>query len=281
MVRHIPPAVPPLMKLLPRILRPLAVVLCLASVAGAPRVAQAQAQASQGASLRLSYATRAQLDSMVRAADDAAAAAPAGSDVHKARRAEAEELRQRLDRGDFTTGDRVIVRVAGQPAMSDTFTVRDGTRLSLPGIPDVSLQGVLRSEAQQRVRAAVANFYRDPEVAVVPLLRVSVTGSVQRSGFYALPADLLLSDAIMAAGGPTNAANLQGVELRRGDKRLYSSKQFSSFLRQGYSLDQVHVRAGDEIHVGERRRNVWPMVLQGLAAVGAIVTLTTALQNRR
>ena len=251
----------------------LAAALCLATSAGL-------AQSPQGGT-RLTYATRAQIDSMARVAEDAASAAPAGSELQKTRRTEAAELRARLTQGDFTAGDRLIVRVTGQPAMSDTFTVREGARLQLPGIPDVSLQGARRSEAEGRIRSAVATYFRDPEVVVIPLLRVSVTGSVQRSGFYALPADLLLSDAIMAAGGPTNVANLGAVELRRGDKRLYSAKQFSAFVQQGYSLDQVQVRAGDEIHVAERRRNVWPVVLQGLAAVGAAVSLATALSNRR
>lgn len=239
----------------------------------------AVAQSPNAAGTHLTFATRAQIDSLARVASDAAAAAPAGSDAQKARQAEAAELRQRLAQGDFAAGDRLIVRVAGQPTMSDTFTVREGTRLQLPGIPDIPLTGALRSEAEARVRSAVATYFREPEVVVVPLVRVSVTGSVARSGFYALPADILLSDAIMAAGGPTSQANLAKVELLRGDRRLYSPRQFSSLVQQGYSLDQAHIRAGDEIHVGEKNRSFWPVALQVLGAVTAVVTIAIGLSH--
>ena len=189
-------------------------------------------------------------------------------------------LRQRLAQGDFAVGDRILVRVEGQAALTDTFTVREGLRLQLPGIADVQLAGVLRSEAEQHVRDAVAAYYREPSVRVVPLLRVLVRGGVMRAGYYALPADQLLSDAIMAAGGPSTMAKLSGSMLKRGDKKVYSSKEFSQLVQDGASLDQAHVRPGDEIVVGERGHQNWAAIFQGIGAVMGIITLVYTFGNR-
>jgi len=45
------------------------------------------------------------------------------------RRYEASLARQRLTDGDFSAGDRVILSVGGEEALTDTFTVRAGRKL--------------------------------------------------------------------------------------------------------------------------------------------------------
>jgi hypothetical protein len=50
-------------------------------------------------------------------------------------------------------------------------------------------------------------------------------------------------------------------------------------VQQGYSLDQAHIRAGDEIHVGEKNRSFWPVALQVLGAVTAVVTIAIGLSH--
>lgn len=226
---------------------------------------------------RLSFATRAQIDSMARAAELEAAGVASGSLTHQVRTAEASLLRERLARGDFGVGDRVVVRVEGQTALSDTFTVREGGRLQLPGLPDIDLRQVLRAEAEERVRSQVARYIREPEVRVLPLLRVTILGSVLRPGFYALPADTPLSDVIMAAGGPNAAADLTRVELRRGSDVLYTAKELQTLLRDGLTLDQAHLRAGDELIVGERRRHNWSSVVQLVSMTAGLLSIALAL----
>src|SRR5437763_1041624 len=62
------------------------------------------------------------------------------------RLAEAAALRARLREGDFHVGDRIILAVSGETALSNTFTVRAGNLLEIPTLPPVSLRGTLRSE---------------------------------------------------------------------------------------------------------------------------------------
>src|SRR5690348_4047544 len=71
-------------------------------------------------------------------------------------RPEAALIRSRLESGDFQTGDRILVRVEGEPQLSDTFTVAPGPALELPQVGSLALSGVLRSELQSRLETHLA-----------------------------------------------------------------------------------------------------------------------------
>src|SRR5687768_9525071 len=144
------------------------------------------------------FASRATLEASAAAAESASAAATT-QPLREAKRAEAWTLRERLRLGDFHPGDRIALIVEGHPTLSDTLAVRSGRVISLPDLPEIPLVGVLRSELQAHLTREIGRFVRDPKVRVVPLMRVAVLGQVGRPGYYALPADALLSDAIMIA----------------------------------------------------------------------------------
>ena len=57
-------------------------------------------------------------------------------------------------------------------------------------MPDISLQGVLRSELQDYLTTQLGKYIKRPEVQTTSLVRVAVMGSVNKPGFYQLPADL-------------------------------------------------------------------------------------------
>lgn len=227
----------------------------------------------------VTFASRAQIDSMATAAERMASAPRVEGRVRRQKEFEAALLRLRLESGDFAVGDRLVLVVEGQPTLSDTFTVRSGGTLRIPGLPDLSLRGVLRSEVEDRLGAEIGRYVREPRVHVTPLLRIAVLGNVARPGYYALPADMLLSDAVMAAGGPGMAADLSRVEIRRGAQRLYSAGEASLVMRDGISLDQAHLRAGDEIFIGERTRRNWGTILQGVMVGMGLVSLAVTLGN--
>src|SRR5258705_13425427 len=111
-------------------------------------------------------------------------------------------IRTRLEAGDFQTGDRIVIRVEGEPQLTDTFVVSNGPQLDLPQVGTVSLQGGLRSELKGRLQTHFAKFLRDPVVQVQPLIRLLVDGEIARPGFYAAAPQQPLADVISQAGGP-------------------------------------------------------------------------------
>jgi protein involved in polysaccharide export with SLBB domain len=195
--------------------------------------------------------TRAQLEEQVRAAEQLA-----GTGNERTRQqamTQVAMLRQRLAEGDLQVGDRVALYVAGYPQMSDTFTVAMGRVLVVPEAGEIPLQGVLRSELQAHLTSQIGRVLREPTVRAQPLIRLEIRGAVGRPGFYTMAADMLLSDVIMAAGGPGTEAGLDNLKIVRGTSTLWSGDQTRSAMIEGLTLDQLNVRAGDRIEVPTRR----------------------------
>jgi protein involved in polysaccharide export with SLBB domain len=171
-------------------------------------------------------------------------------------------IRYRLEHGDFQDGDRIILRVVrGSGGFSDTLVVRAGKHLQLPQVGDISLEGVLRSELVPTLSTYLGKYIRDPAVEASQLVRVGILGSVGRPGFYYFPADLPLSDVLMGAGGPTPVADLGKVSVRRNGDVIIDEKNTRTALTNGMSMDFLHMVAGDEISVGEKKPFPWGLVL--------------------
>lgn len=195
--------------------------------------------------------TRAALEAAL-GQSEAAAASPSASEGARARAHEvAARIRQRLHDGDFRTGDQVQLVVEGEEALSSTFTVAPGPRLLLPTVGEVSLRGVLRSELDAHLRGEVARVLRAPVVQSRSLVRVGVMGEVRTPGFYLLPVDALLSDALMAAGGPLPDAGLARMRVERGSRKVWTGAAMQQALTDGRTLDELSLRAGDNIVVPE------------------------------
>jgi protein involved in polysaccharide export with SLBB domain len=193
---------------------------------------------------------------------------------------EASAITQRLSDGDFAVGDRFVLYVQNQPTLSDTFTVREGQVVHLPGLEDVQMHGVLRSELQGHMFAAVSKFLRDPVVRTYPLIRLSLLGAVRSPGFYNVPADLTLSDAVTRAGGLQQNSDLDQAELRRGATLVLTGKQLRTALRKGETLDQLSLRNGDAIDVPEKSGSSALKVLGIVAVVVGIVASAVIIVRR-
>jgi protein involved in polysaccharide export with SLBB domain len=244
-------------------------VCVAAGIALAGLAGQAQTAAPP---TRNAEASRAELESMLSAAmHDTASGSE--EDRDRARRT-VNNLRDRLTNGDFQVGDRVLIYVQGQATLSDTFTVREGQMIHLPNLTDVDLHGVLRSELQGHVYSAVSKYLRDPVVRTGSLVRIAVLGDVQHAGFYALPADLLVSDAIMHAGGLAGSADVGRTTIRRGADVIWQPKDVTVAIRDGETIDQMSLRAGDQIDVGTKKPNT---LLFLLPIVGGVVGITTGI----
>lgn len=190
---------------------------------------------------------------------------------------EAAVIRQRLAEGDFQTGDRVMVVVEGEEALSDTFTVQPGPVLVMPVVGEIPLRGVLRTEAEQHIRQVLARQLRNPVVHVQPLIRIPVLGQVGNPGFYLLSPDALVTDAVMRAGGPTQNAELTKIKIERGDRELWKGETLQEAIVQGRTLDQLSLQTGDRIVVPEKRTFNFRTLLYIVPALVGLTTLISRL----
>jgi protein involved in polysaccharide export with SLBB domain len=238
--------------------------------AAAPAVAQAPSPQTS----RSAQASREELMSLAAEAERQAGLANA-QEARQQKLLEATELRERLRDGDFQVGDRIVLSVRGDSALTDTFVVRAGRTLSLPNISEISLAGVLRSELQSFVSKEIARYVREPVVQTSSLIRLAVLGAVTHPGFYAVGSDVLVTDVIMLAGGPNGEADLRKVSVRRGAREVLTADRLHAAMTQGTTLDQLNLRAGDELVIGERKRRGFGSLLQVVTALTAVAGLVT------
>lgn len=229
---------------------------------------------AQGAEARATGrfgATRAELDSLAGRADEVASSPGVSAEVRAEKQLEAAALRQRLREGDFEVGDQVVLSVHGDSALSDTFTVQPGRTLILPNLPELSLIGVLRSEIQSHLAGQIARFVKDATLRATALVRFGVLGEVARPGYYRLPMDIPISDALMAAGGPTPRADISRTIVRRGSRQLLSKGTVRDAMVAGLTLDELNLAAGDEFVVRAKREWGWQTVAQIAALASGIL----------
>jgi hypothetical protein len=233
-------------------------------------VAQAPPAIDPGASVR----TRADLERLL-AQYEQTLASPAYSEATKrVVRADADLIRGRLESGDFRVGDRITIEVEGEPAIPDTVTVEAGPQIVLPLFGEIPLHGVLRSEVANHLTEALGRFIRDPVVRANGHIRISVQGQVARPGFYTMPAEILLGEALMIAGGPTTSSDLDDIRIDRGAATVLEGQALQEAIRNGLTLDQLNLQAGDQIVVPQEPTGGWLGTVGIIAgALGTIVTL--------
>ncbi|MFN2564889.1 MAG: polysaccharide biosynthesis/export family protein [Gemmatimonadaceae bacterium] len=188
------------------------------------------------------------------------------------RAAEVANIRARLRDGDFQVGDAIVLNVVGVAQFSDTFPVRAGRVLQLPEVPPIPLSGVLRSELQPHLQRQIGRYVINPTVEAYSLVRVAVAGAVARPGFYEVRPDAPVSEAVMHAGGLARDGDATKMSVRRAGRTVIPEEQLRSFVAVGATLDDLNVRPGDELRVGERRRQNWLETARTLAYVVVVAT---------
>ena len=227
---------------------------------------------------RRAQATRLELEASLKELDQYIGSSGYSAELRDAKRREADLIRSRLSDGDLQVGDSLDLTVVGEKEYTGKYSIGSGRVLALPGIPDIPLQGVLRSEAQDYLSKELAKYVRNPQVRVRTMIRLSVFGSVGKPGFYQVPADGLASDAIMVAGGPIQDADPAKAFVRRAGVEIWPREAFQDAIRRGLTLDQLNLRAGDEVVLDPRKRptgrSVWTILGGVTGLVGSVYFFT-------
>jgi protein involved in polysaccharide export with SLBB domain len=260
--------------------RPAGAVMFIALLAtlalpAAPAIAGAQEPVA-GAS---GYVTRQELETLAAQADQNARSGDAAA------RENAAALRSRLREGDFKVGDKIVISTlttVDLPAevlrtLNDTLTVREGRTIRLPNMPDVKLDGVLRSELEGVLNRHVQAYIRNARIRAEILLPGVISGPVSRPGYKSFVPDMLVSDAIMSAGGLGGQADVSRTVVKRAGEEIIGRDSLQKAIRNGATLDRIDFQSGDELAVGEEKRRNWLRVLQYVSAIASLSWLVIRL----
>lgn len=119
-------------------------------------------------------------------------------------------------------GDILSFALPGEPALNGDFAIDRRGRITLPEVGPVEIAGRTLGEATTLIRNTLARAYR----FVTPLqvgikerrLFITVLGYVGKPGEVDLPANSTVQEAIAAAGGLQQGAQLDKLQIRRGTR---------------------------------------------------------------
>lgn len=150
-------------------------------------------------------------------------------------------------------GDILTVSLPGEAALSKDFQIDRKGRVTLPEVGAIALAGKSPAEAERIVRERLGKAFRDLDRLTVVLkerrLLVSVLGYVKTPGPVELPGEATVQMAINAAGGLSQGAQLDRVQVRRGkqsvsfDYKKYLDSGDPSLLPELQPLDTIFVPA--------------------------------------
>lgn len=237
----------------------------------------AEASAQTTTDVRGLHMKRSELEAALASYEQAASASGYSGEMRARARREAELIRARLRDGDFQVGDRIILRIEGEDQIPDTVVVEPQQVISLPQIGNISLAGVLRSELQDHITTELSRYIREPRVTADALIRLGILGAVSRPGFFVLPSSLLMEDALMMAGGPSQNAELDKVRVERGDDTVWEDDDLQEAMLAGRTLDQLSLRAGDRIIVPEESGSILTQLRSFVYVVPPLIYLATRI----
>lgn len=153
----------------------------------------------------------------------------------------------------LSPGDVVQVVLPGEDGFAQPFKVDRQGRIDLPEAGGVPVAGLTLDEATKRVRDALSVSFRDLSrfnlVVKEHRLLVTVLGYVRQPGPVDLPGGANVQVALNSAGGLSQGAQLDHLQLRRNgvvstfDYKKYLDSGNSALLPALQSLDEIFVPA--------------------------------------
>ncbi|HJU89860.1 MAG TPA: polysaccharide biosynthesis/export family protein [Gemmatimonadaceae bacterium] len=183
--------------------------------------------------------------------------------------------------GVMRAGDVLDIVVYREREMSGKYLIDSRGIVQIPGLGDITAAGFTPTEIKQRlsdqlIRRGVAN----PEIAVSPLIRVSVLGEVRTPGLHPVDPGTTLIQLLTISGGPTDRADMRRAYVVRETQRF--PVDLASALA-GSATGRVVLYSNDVLVVPKRGGLTRENISFGLTALGAllsIATLVVTLQNQ-
>jgi polysaccharide export outer membrane protein len=179
--------------------------------------------------------------------------------------------------GTLRSGDLLKIKVYRDSELSGQFLIDAQGNVQIPGLGVIRAAGLDPTQVQDRLADALrSRGFRSPELAVQPLIRVSVLGMVHAPGLYPVDPGVSLIQLITQAGGPAEHANLKRVQVIRDD-RVFTINLKSAL--SGSAAGRVALYSNDVVYIPESH-NIFSRDNIGLvASVAALaVSVVTLIQ---
>ena len=118
--------------------------------------------------------------------------------------------------GVLRAGDVLKIVVYRDKELTGEYLIDSRGELQIPGLGVIQAGGLDPAQVKDSLRAALLQRgFTNPEIAVQPLIRVSVLGEIRAPALYPVDPGISLIQLVTIAGGPTPSANLRRTRVVR------------------------------------------------------------------
>jgi len=161
--------------------------------------------------------------------------------------------------GDYRlgAGDQIQIYAMDVAEINRKYVIGPDGKITLPGIGVVSLDGMTRESAAEKIEGLLRPLYLNPKISIIVEEynnnRVFVLGEVRKPGQYNFPGRPLLLSALARGEGLTDKADMRGCTVLRGKGTVIEIDLYDLLRKGDRTLnipllpeDTVYVKADDE-----------------------------------
>jgi protein involved in polysaccharide export with SLBB domain len=175
--------------------------------------------------------------------------------------------------GVLRPGDALKVLVFRNPELSGEYVIDSRGMVQIPGLGEIQAGGQDPTSVKSRLQTALMERgFSAPEVAVQPLVRVSVIGAVAKPSLYAVEPGPTLIQLLTLAGGPLESADLRRTRVIR-DGRAFVVNLESAL--SGSGSGRVVLYSNDVVVVPKRGG----LTRENLSFLFSTVTVLLSIMN--
>lgn len=150
-------------------------------------------------------------------------------------------------------GDVVFIDIWGASQLTYNETISPDGTVTLEGVGPIHLAGLSVSEATNRLRSRLGQYYSDCQVSLsigeTRSIIVQVLGEVNLPGTYTISGLASAFNALYAAGGISDVGTLRSIKVYRSG-RCISTIDVYDYLLNGNASGDVRLQDNDVIIVG-------------------------------
>lgn len=167
-------------------------------------------------------------------------------------------------------GIRILFYNISDPISGDYFVQKDES-LMLPYLGKINISNRVFDSVKKEIVTKYTSLYRNPEISILPLLKVNILGEVRTPGFYFVTGIEKLSDLIAKAGGTTTDADLENIYITRDDQKIEIDGQ--KIIESGSKINDIGLKSGDGIYISRTwfSGNTSTIIISTIAAITTII----------
>jgi polysaccharide export outer membrane protein len=187
--------------------------------------------------------------------------------------ASAQESRASTGQAVLSPGDSVRIVVWRKPEFSGDFVVAPNGTITHPLFRSVQVAGMPFTNAEANVRKFLVRFEENPEFVMEPLIRVAISGEVDKPQVFALRPETTIAEAVARAGGTTELGARNRVRVVRLNPSGEQEQLIVNLTDPTAGYGRIPVRSGDQIIVDRRKSFLKDVLLPTLGVIGSIASL--------